>query len=388
MAIESANSLATRLHGVGFSDIVKIRNRILELRDQGKEIFEFHGGEPYFHTPEHIKQAMIEALAQNRTRYAPSSGLEELLSAITVKLKARNNLKVTEKNVIVLNGGMQGLFGAFQSILDPEDELLVFSPYWTPIRDLASMCRAKLVAVPTARARDFGFKETLKKHLTAKSRAIYFNTPQNPTGFIYTLEEAREVAEFATRHDLLVIADEAYEDIVYDGEHISIASLPGMMERTISCYTFSKSYSMTGWRIGYAVAEEPWISGLRKTTLYSTNGVSTPTQYAAIAALQTQDSFYREILEGYIARRDLMVSGLNEVGIKCEVPKGAFYAFADSRELGRDSRATADRLLDIAHVSTVPGSVFGREGEGYLRFSFSTATETIQAGIDSMRRKL
>src|SRR4030095_2997133 len=177
-------------------------------------------------------------------------------------------------------------FGAFQSTINPGDEVLLFSPYWTPIKDLIANCQAKFVLVSTNEAREFGFEPTLERNLTERTKAIYYNTPQNPSGVVFTLDEARAVARFARQHDLVVIADEAYEDLVYDGEHISIASLDGMFERTITSFTFSKSYAMTGWRLGYAVAPDPWITGLKKTTLYSSNGVSTPTQWAGLAAMQ------------------------------------------------------------------------------------------------------
>jgi aspartate aminotransferase len=161
-----------------------------------------------------------------------------------------------------------------------------------------------------------------------------------------------------------------------------------MFERTISCFTLSKSYSMTGWRIGYAAAAEPWLTGLRKTTLYSTNGVSTPTQYAAVAAVNSPADFFAQTLAEYRRRRDLLVSGLNELGLSCAPPAGAFYAFPDATRIDADSRAAADLLLERAQVATVPGAVFGPEGEGHLRFSFSTSVETIEAALDSMRRNL
>jgi aspartate aminotransferase len=380
--------LARRLDGVGFSDIVKIRNRIMELRAQGARVFQFEGGEPFLNTPEHIKEAMMRALRENKTRYAPSSGIPELRAAIAEKVRTRNRIPAREEDVIVLNGGMQGLFGAFQSVVDPGDEVLVFSPYWTPIKDLIAHCQGVTVLVPTAEARREGFAATLARYASPRTRAIYYNTPQNPTGVVFTRAEAEEVARFATERDLVVIADEAYEDLVYDGEHVSIASLDGMFERTITSFTLSKSYAMTGWRVGYAVATEPWMTGLRKTTLYSTNGVSTPSQWAAVAALATSVSFFDEIRAEYRRRRDLLVAGLNELGFHCEAPAGAFYAFPDVSRLGLDSRAAADHLLERAQVATVPGVVFGEHGEGHLRFSFSTSIETIEQGLDSLRRNL
>ncbi len=380
--------LAARLEEVGFSDIVKIRNKIMDLRAAGQTVHQFEGGEPFSNTPDYIKTAMTRALDENRTRYAPSSGIAELRAAIAEKVRTRNLIPARDEDVIVLNGGMQGLFGAFQSVVNPGDEVLVFSPYWTPIKDLIANCQGVPVLVPTREARRDGFAQTLARYATKRTRVVYYNTPQNPTGTVFTRDEAQTVARFAQEQDLIVIADEAYEDLVYDGEHISIASLEGMFERTITSYTLSKSYAMTGWRIGYAVACDPWMTGLRKTTLYSTNGVSTPTQWGALAAFSTASDFLETSREAYRQRRNLLVAGLNELGLACEMPAGAFYAFPDVSRIDRDSRRAADILLERAQVATVPGVVFGAHGESHLRFSFSTSIETIQAGLDSLRSNL
>jgi aspartate aminotransferase len=380
--------LASRLDEVGFSDIVKLRNRIMELRDQGATVYQFEGGEPFMPTPASVKDAAKRALDENQTRYAPSSGIPELREAIAEKLRTRNNIAAHSKDVIVVNGGMQGLFGAFQSVVNPRDEVLLFSPYWTPIKDLVAHCQGKSIFVPTKEARASGFQQTLARYATARTRAIYYNTPQNPSGVVFTPEEAKAVAEFAQQRDLVVIADEAYEDLVYDGDHFSIASLEGMFERTITCFTFSKSYAMTGWRLGYAVAPEPWMTGLRKAILYSSNGVSTPTQWAGLAAMNIDTAMLGQIRDQYRVRRDLLLSGLNDIGLPCKPPAGAFYAFPDITRISADSREAADILLNRAQVATVPGTVFGAEGEGHLRFSFSTSIETIEAGLDSLRRNL
>ena len=384
----TAFRLASRLEEVGFSDIVKIRNRVMELRAQGATVHQFETGEPFMTSPEFIKDAMKRALDENKTRYAPSSGIAELRAAIAEKLRTTNRIPARDSDVIILNGGMQGLFGAFQSIVNPGDEVLLFSPYWTPIKDLVAHCQGRIVLVPTKEAREVGFEKTLKRYANERTRAIYYNTPQNPTGIVFTSEEARAVAHFAQKQDLVVVADEAYEDLVYDGEHFSIASLPGMFERTITSFTFSKSYAMTGWRLGYTVAGEPWMTGLRKTTLYSSNGVSTPTQWAGLAAFNTRSDMLENNRVAYRRRRDLLFAGLNELGFYCEKPAGAFYAFPNVSRISSDSRAAAEILLDRARVATVPGIVFGEDGESHLRFSFSTSIETIEAGLDSLRRNL
>lgn len=380
--------LASRLNEIGFSDIVNVRNRIMKLRAEGATVYQFEGGEPYMHTPDFVKEAMKRAVDENKTRYPPSSGIPELRAAIAEKLRAANGIPAQASDVIVLNGGMQGLFGAFQSVVNPGDEVLVFSPFWTPIKDLIAHCEGKTVLVPTDEARAEGFEKTLAHYASEKTRAIYYNTPQNPTGVVFTRDDARAVARFAQERDLVVIADEAYEDLVYDGVHFSIASIDGMFERTITVFTLSKSYAMTGWRLGYTVAAEPWMTGVRKTTLYSSNGVSTPTQWAGLAAFTTESDMLERNRVAYLERRDLLWEGLNQLGLTCEKPAGAFYAFPDVSRVSRDSREAAEILLERAQVATVPGVVFGEHGEGHLRFSFSTSIETIQAGLDSLRRNL
>jgi len=380
--------LAKRLDEVGFSDIVQIRNKVLELRAAGQPVHAFHGGEPFFETPESIKDASRRALAENRTRYAPSSGIEPLRTALVRKLQERNGLSVALEDVIVTAGGAHALYVAFQAILDPGDDMMLFAPYWTPIRDMITMAQARPVMVPSSGARRNGITATLEHYSTPHTRAIYYNTPQNPSGLVFSRQEAEEVAAFATKHNLVVVADEAYEDLVYEGEHVSIAALPGMAERTITCYTFSKTYAMTGWRVGYAVAKEPFMTGLRKLVLYSTNGVSTPTQWAALEALAVPQSAIAARREDYRKRRDLLVAGLNELGLECDLPAGAFYAFPKVAKIHKDSRRVAALLLEKAHVATIPGVVFGAQGEGHVRFSYAVSPEAIQEGLKALRKAL
>jgi len=388
MARQSGIRLAKRLDEVGFSDIVQIRNKVMGMRAEGLQVHALHGGEPYFETPDHIKYAAIKALADNYTHYAPSSGVLQLRQALVQKLAAKNSIQVTADEVIATVGGSQGLYGAFQCVLDPGDDALIFSPYWTPIGDLVTGAQARPLAVSTTTARRNGIRKTLEHFSTPKTRAIYYNTPQNPSGLVFTRAEAEEVAAFAIKRDLIVIADEAYEDLVYDGEHVSIASLPGMAERTITCFTFSKTYAMTGWRAGYAVAKEPFMTALRKIVLYSTNGVSTPVQYAMIHALTTPESEIAARREEYRKRRDLLVSALNEVGLTCDPPAGAFYAFPNVEKINKNSRTAAQILLERAHIATIPGSVFGAQGEGHLRFGYAITIKEIEDCVEALRKFL
>jgi aspartate aminotransferase len=323
-----AMRLAKRLDEVGFSDIVQVRNKVMELRAAGQAVHAFHTGEPFFETPSAVKYALLSAAVENKTRYAPSSGIEPLRQAIAAKMKERNGLEVSAENVIVTAGGAHALYVAFQAVLDPGDDVLLFSPYWTPIREMITACQARALLVPTATARSAGLTRTLEDFTTPHTRAIYYNTPQNPTGTVFSRAEAEEVAAFAQKHDLVVIADEAYEDLVYEGEHFSIASLPGMAQRTISAYTFSKTYGMTGWRVGYAVASEPFMTGLRKLVLYTVTKIS------------------------------------------------------------KDSRNAARMLLTKAHVATIPGVVFGGQGEGHVRFGYAIDPRAIEEGLAALKKYL
>ncbi len=385
-AKQSGIRLAKRLDEVGFSDIVQIRNKVMELRAEGVAVHALHGGEPFFETPAEIKYAAMQALVENQTHYAPSSGVLPLRNALVGKLATKNGIRVNADEVIATVGGSQGLYGAFQSVLDAGDDALVFSPYWTPIGDLVRGAQARPLPVPTSSARRNGIRNTLEQFSTPQTRAIYYNTPQNPSGLVFTRAEAEEVASFAIERDLIVIADEAYEDLVYDGEHVSIASLPGMAERTITCFTFSKTYAMTGWRAGYAVAKEPFMTALRKIVLYSTNGVATPVQYAMIKALTTPEARIASLREEYRKRRDLLVTGLNEVGLECASPAGAFYAFPNVEKIHKNSRTAAQILLEKAHIATIPGAVFGAQGEGHLRFGYAITLEEIEDCVEALRR--
>ncbi len=385
---KAALRLAKRLDEVGFSDIVHIRNKVIELRSAGQLVHAFHGGEPFFETPEPIKYAMMRALVENKTKYAPSSGIMPLREALVGKLRTRNHLDVVLDDVLITAGGAHALYAAFQAVLDPGDDLLLFSPYWTPIRDMVTGAQARPLLIPTASARRHGLTKTLEQFSTPHTKAIYYNTPQNPSGAVFSRAEAEEVAAFVRKHNLIVIADEAYEDLVYEGDHVSIASLPGMADRTISTYTFSKSYGMTGWRVGYIAAKEPFITGLRKLVLYSANGVSTPTQWAALEALATPQSFIEERREDYRERRNLLVNALNELGLECEMPQGAFYALPSICKINKDSRKAAAILLDKAHVATIPGVVFGAQGEGHVRFGYSVPKAAIEAGIEALAKFL
>jgi len=375
-----------RFESVGFSEIVKVRNRVMELLEAGENVWRFEGGEPYMPTPQPIKDAMTRALQRNQTRYAPSSGIPELRTAIVAKVARRNGIPADKESPIVTNGGMHGLFAAFATLVDPGDEVLLFSPYWTPIVDVIAYDGGIPVRVPTAEARREGLYRTLERYATPRTRVLYWNSPTNPTGDVFSRPEVEEMSRFVFEHGLAVISDEAYEDLIYEGEgHVSPASLPGMEDRTISVFTFSKTYSMTGWRAGYVIVPERYRQAMRTVVLYSINGVSTPTQWAAVEALSLSNEFPQTAREGYRRRRDRLVAGLRAAGFEVESPRAALYLFPKiPASLGGDSRRAARTLLDSARVATVPGLVFGPEGEGHLRFSFSVDEEMIAGGVEAL----
>ena len=379
---------AERSSLLGFSDIVKIRNRVLEMKAAGQKILQLEGGEPFMPTPDFVKKAMIDALNANLTRYAPSSGVPQLLEGIRAKLARKNRIDVDVRKIIVTSGGANALFCAFQSSVNPGDEVMLFSPYWTPIQDHISFAGGKPNRVPWDEARGVEDLSTvLRAHATPKTRVVYVNTPANPTGDVLSRRQLESIAGFAVENNLIVISDEAYEDLVYDGEHVSIASFPGMFARTITVYTLSKSYAMTGWRIGYVVADETFMDFIRRLVLNSVNGVSTPTQYAAVAAMNAPPDYFPALREEYRKRRDLLVRALNEAGFRCLTPPGAFYLFPDVRErLGGDSWKAMQTLLDRTSISSVPGLVFGPEGEGHLRMSCSLALDTIEQAADALKK--
>jgi aspartate aminotransferase len=377
---------ARRFDGVGFSEIVRVRNRVMEILATGQKVWRFEGGEPWMNTPDAVKAAMSAALTRNQTRYAPSSGIPELRRAILEKARERNGIPADEESPVVFNGGMHGLFAAFATLLEPGDEVLMFSPYWTPIMDLVAYHEAKAALVPTEAARRAGLTAALARATTGKTKVLYWNCPVNPTGDVFSRAETEEVAAFARDRNLAVISDEAYEDLVYEGEpSVAIASLPGMYERTITTFTLSKSYSMTGWRLGYVIAPKRYQSALKTVLLYTTNGVSTPTQWAAVEALARGTEYVAEWKAGYRSRRDRFVAGLKAAGFELDAPRAALYLFPKTPSwLGSDSREAARILLDEARIATVPGIVFGQEGEGHLRFSFSVPEETIAGGVEAL----
>lgn len=344
-------------------------------------------GEPDMPTPALICQAGMEALARGETHYTPNAGTMELRRAIAEKSYLAPLAYDPAGEIIVTSGGMGALSLLFLVILDEGDEVLIQDPQWLNHAAQVQYCGGVPVRVPTEAASGFSMRrETAEPLITDKTKAILLNSPNNPTGSVMTREALEEIAGIARERDLLVISDEVYSTLLYGGaSHISIASLPGMRERTVVINSFSKSYSMTGWRVGFAAGPQEIIG---KMTVLQENLVACAPafgQWAARYALQSRCDL--EKMRGiYRRRRDLMTGGLNAIpGIRCEVPKGAFYVFPDIRALERSSEELAEVLLEGAHVAAIPGSAFGENGEGFLRMSYANSEENISEALRRIR---
>lgn len=341
-------------------------------------------GEPGFDTPQNIIDAGCWALNHGYTKYVSSPGMSVLREAVAEKLNRENGFRVKPENVVITFGANQALFSALQVTLNPGDEVLVPNPCFANYFGYITMAQAVAVPVPTYEEDCFHVKAAnLEKFITDRTKLIMINSPCNPTGSVTPREDLEEIAELAKEHDLIIVSDEPYEKILFDqNEHFSIATLPGMFERTITANSFSKTYAMTGWRIGYGVAEEETVKAMTRVLASSTSNVTAAVQLAAVEALRGSQTCVAEMNAEYLKRRDILVKGLNEIkGISCIVPEGAFYAFPNIKETGMTSQEAAIRLLEEAQVVTTPGSAFGPAGEGYLRFSFAASEEDIREAL-------
>jgi len=346
-----------------------------------------HVGGPGVVTPAHIKEAAARALNAGYTHYTSTAGIPELREAIAQKLGRENGFNVDPENeVLVTHGGYAAIYVSLQALIDPGDEVLLIEPAWTYDGFIALTGGIK---VPCAlHGPDFELtSEVLESKVSDRTRLILVSSPNNPTGNMFSREELEIVAEVAKRKNLLVLSDEVYEKLVYDGlSHYSIASFPGMSDRTITVNSFSKTYAMTGWRIGYIAANKDIIAAMKKVAAYGYGCINTAVQKAAVEALTGPQDCVKEMLEEYDRRRHLIVKGLNEIpGVECKKPKGAFYAFANVSSFKLSSQEFGTMLLQKAKVATVPGSAFGSSGEGYLRISFATSQESIVEGLDRIR---
>jgi len=344
-------------------------------------------GEPDYDTPKHIIDAASRAMYEGYTHYSPSVGEPFLLEAIADKARKKNNIPAKPEEVIVTIGGQEALTLSMLSTINPGDEVIIADPSFFPYDPVIRFAGGVPVRVPVREENGFRLLPAdVAANITPRTRAILLNTPANPTGSVMTSQELEGIAELAQKHNLVIMSDEVYEEFIYTGKHISIASLDGMAERTFTLNSFSKTYAMTGWRIGYIIAPQPAIEAMtRLHGTYLTN-VAAFIQKGALAALTGPNEPLQEMIESYSRRRRLIVDGLNAIpGITCREPEGAFYAFPNIKALGKPSFDIAVDFIQKAGVLAIPGTAFGACGEGYLRMSYATAEDKIREAMERLK---
>jgi len=345
-------------------------------------------GEPDFETPDPIVQAGIESLRQGETHYSSNSGLVQLRRAIAEHLDRMYGQTYNPASEIVVTVGVsEALYLALAAALDPGDEVIIPHPCFVSYAPEVTFAGGTPVIVPTRFENDFQVTaEDIAAAITPRTKALLIGYPNNPTGAVMSRERLNEIATVVKQHDLLVISDEIYDRLVYGVEHVCFPSLPGMYERTVLLQGFSKAYAMTGWRIGYVAAPVDILGMIRKVHQYTIMCAPTVSQYAALAALREGEPYVQEMVAEYDRRRRLIVDGMNEIGLKCFEPQGAFYAFPSIEITGMDGNTFAETLLNEEKVAVVPGSAFGEAGEGFVRCSYATAYEKIEEALERLRR--
>jgi aspartate aminotransferase len=375
--------LADSMARLGTESAFEVLAKARAVEAQGKRVVHLEIGEPDFPTPAHIVEAGIAALRGGATHYSPPEGIAELREAIAGDAGRRRGIDVSPAEVVVTPGAKPVLFFSLLALVDPGDEVVYPDPGFPIYHSLISFLGAKPVPIPLREAMDFAFDlDLLRAAVGPRTKLIVVNSPQNPTGGVLNREALQLIAELAQRHDCWVLSDEIYGRLLYEGSHISIASLPGMRERTIVLDGFSKSYAMTGWRLGYGIMPAALAEEMAKLAVNSVSCTAAFTQQAGIAALRGSQQAVEDMLAEFATRRTLVVEGLNAIpGISCRWPKGAFYAFPNIAGLGLSSAALADRLLQEHGVATLAGSSFGAAGEGYLRLSYANSRENLQEAL-------
>jgi aspartate/methionine/tyrosine aminotransferase len=377
--------LATRNQGVEWSGI-----RIMfALADKIDGVVNLGIGQPDFDTPEHIRTAAKAALDQGFTRYPPASGFPDLRAAVAKKLAQENRIQADpESEIFISVGAMQGIFNIMLHLLDTGDEVLVVDPgydYYSQIRLFGGVP----VCIPAREENRFKIDPNeVAKAITPKTKAFILNTPSNPTGAVFDRNILEQVAVLCQKHGIMVISDEPYEHILFDGnEHVSIGSLDGMQDLTVSIYTLSKSYAMTGWRVGYVAAHKAIIAEMEKLMEHMVSGVPSMTQRAALAAIEGSQDCVKEMVAKYAERRDLLINGLNDIkGISCIRPESTFYAFPNISSFGMSSWEFARYMVEKHQVAMVPGSIFGENGEGYVRISFATSSANLEEALTRIEK--
>jgi len=376
--------VSARMASIHESKTLKIAAMAKKLTKDGLDIIDMSVGEPDFDTPKHIVEAGCNSLQMGETHYTPTAGIPELRRAISEKLCRENSLQVTSDDVIVTPGAKMAVFAAIQALLQEGDECVLIGPSWVSYEPCVAFSGAR---VAWGNVDENFMPIDLAANINPKTRIILVNSPSNPTGAVLDQSVLMEIRDLAEDHNLFVISDEIYEKIIYDHTHLSIGSLPGMEDRTVTINGFSKAYAMTGWRLGYLTGPRETMKWVNRLLSHSVSQATTFVQHAGVAAIQgPQDEVFSMVAE-FRARRDLLVAGLKALGIPCSIPGGAFYVFPDVSEFGGGDVFT-EKLLKDALIAATPGSAFGPGGRDYVRLSYATSQSRIKQAVERIEKIL
>ena len=376
--------VSQRMSSIHESTTLKISAMAKKLNKSGLDVIDLGVGEPDFATPQNICQAACDSIKNGETHYAPTNGIAELREAIAEKLCDENMLEVTADDVAVTPGAKMAVFAAFQALLEEGEECVLIGPSWVSYEPCAAFAGGKIAWSQVDE--DF-MPIDVAETITRKTRFILVNSPSNPTGAVFDLKILEEIRDLAVDHDLFVVSDEIYEKIIYDREHISIGSLPGMEDRTITINGFSKAYAMTGWRLGYLTGPKETMKWVTRLLSHSVSQATTFVQRAGVEALRGPQNAVAAMVEEFSTRRDLFVSGLQGMGIICNLPGGAFYVFPDVSEFGGGDLFT-DKLLKDALIAATPGSAFCPGGTNYVRLSYAASQERLKEALTRIEKML
>ncbi len=378
--------LASAMSRLGTESAFEVLARARALEAQGRTVIHMEIGEPDFDTPEHIVAAAIEALQRGETHYTPAAGILPLREAIAAHIAQTRGVEVEPDQVVVTPGAKPIMFFTMLALLEPGDECVYPNPGFPIYESMIHFTGAKAVPAPLRMENDFRFDvDELAGLVNERTKLLIINSPANPTGGVLTRADLERIAELSERYGFYVLSDEIYSCILYDGTHESIISVPGMKARTILLDGFSKTYAMTGWRLGYGIFPPELTPHIVRLQVNSNSCAAAFTQWAGIAALTGPQEPVEQMVAEFRRRRDLIVDGLNRLpGVRCLLPRGAFYAFPNIEGTGLSSKELADKLLEEAGVATLTGPSFGVHGEGFLRLSYATSIENIQEGLERM----
>jgi aspartate aminotransferase len=376
--------LAARMSRLGTETAFEVLNKARALERQGKKIIHLEIGEPDFDTPSNVVDAGVDALRKGWTHYGPSAGLPELRQAIAEEVSRSRKIEVTSDEVVVVPGGKPVIFFTLLALADVGDEIIYPNPGFPIYESMIHYVGAQAVPIKLREEKDFGFDvDELASLITDRTRLIILNSPQNPTGGVLGKRDIDDIAAAIGDRDIMVLSDEIYSRLVFDGEHHSIMSVPGFQERTILLDGFSKTYAMTGWRMGYGVMRPDLATHITRLMTNSNSCTASFTQIAGIEAIRGDQSSVDRMREEFRLRRDTFVAGLNRIkGFSCRVPKGAFYVFPNTTKTGWKSKRLAEALLEDAGVAGLSGTSFGDFGEGYLRFSVANSLENLKLSLE------